>query len=191
MGSVLVLGLDPGFSNVGYAFVRLQDRGDKPIRMGLIRTKKSDKKLKVLASDDNFRRAKEITVALLQVIAEVEAEEGPIRIFCVEAKSFPRNASSAAKVAMFWGILAKLSVDTGIPVEQVRPQEIKTKLCKKAKASKAEVQAACQALFGKVDLEDLCEGIADSNLEHPYDGLATVVACSDSETIRLARRMSV
>ncbi len=82
-------------------------------------------------------------------------------------------------------------MDTGIPVEHVRPQEIKTKLCKKAKASKAEVQAACQDLFGKDDLDKLIGSLAKSLQEHPYDGLASVVACSDSETIRLAIRMSV
>ena len=187
---VLVLGLDPGLSNVGYAVVRLGDR-TTPLRMGLIRTKKSDKKLKVLASDDNFRRCKEVAASMNALVEEVEASEGPIRVFCVEAKSFPRNASAAAKVAMFWGILAKLSVDTGIPVVQVRPQELKIKMCKKAKASKKEVQDACQGIFGKTDLETLCGSIAESNLEHPYDALAAVVACSDSETVRLAMRMSV
>jgi Holliday junction resolvasome RuvABC endonuclease subunit len=188
---VLVMGLDPGFSKIGYSFVRLGGHTDVPIRMGLIQTKKSDKKLKVLASDDNFRRAKSIALELSQLVASVEISEGPVRVFCVEAKSFPRNASAAAKVAMFWGVLAKLSVDTGIPVVQVRPQEIKQKLCKKAKASKAEVQDACRTIFGGDGLDRLVEGIATSNLEHPYDSLATVVACLDSETLRLARRMSV
>jgi Holliday junction resolvasome RuvABC endonuclease subunit len=159
--------------------------------MDLIQTKKSDKKLKVLASDDNFRRCKEISVALTSLIREVEEAEGPIRVFCVEAKSFPRNASSAAKVAMFWGILAMLSVDTGIPVVQASPQQVKIKMCKKAKASKDEVQKACQEIFGKDVLENLCGSIAETNLEHPYDALAVVVACSDSETVRLAMRMSV
>lgn len=187
---VLVLGLDPGMSNVGYAVVRLGDL-TTPLRMGLIQTKKSDKKLKVLASDDNFRRCKEISVALNTLIGEVEKVYGPVRVFCVEAKSFPRNASSAAKVAMFWGILAKLSVDTGIPVVQARPQEVKIKMCQKAKASKEEVRAACQEAFGKSDLEALCGSISETNLEHPYDALAVVVACSDSETVRLAMRMSV
>ncbi len=188
---VLVMGLDPGFSKIGYSIVRLGEGIDTPIRMGLIQTKKSDKKLKVMASDDNFQRAKKIALELGQLVASAEISESPIRVFCVEAKSFPRNASSAAKVAMFWGVLAKLSVDTGIPVVQARPQEIKQKLCKKAKASKAEVQEACRTIFGGHVLDPLVDGIADSNLEHPYDSLAAVVACSDSETVRLARRMSV
>ena len=188
--SVLVMGIDPGFAKVGYSFVQLHQDRAVPVRMGLIQTKKSDKKLKVLASDDNFRRAKVISEELIGVIAEVEAEEGALCALCIEGKSFPRNASAAAKVAMCWGVLAKLSVDTGIPVIQARPQEIKIKLCKKANASKAEVMAACQAIYGKAVLEGLVRSIAQSNLEHPYDSLAAVVACLDSEMLRLARRMS-
>jgi len=190
MSSVLVMGIDPGFSSLGYAFVRLGQTDTVPVRMGLIRTKKSSKKLKVLASDDNFRRSKEIVEALDRVIAEVEAQDvGHLRTICVESMSFPRNSSSAAKVAMVWGILAKMSVDTGIPVLQARPQEIKETLCHKANASKVEVRRACETIFGKDLLDELVKAVPESSREHPYDGLAAVVACLGSETVRLVRKM--
>ena len=72
---------------------------------------------------------------------------------------------------------------------QASPQQIKTKMCGKASASKAEVEEACIRSFG-TEILNLLEGIAKSNREHPVDALAAVVACSDSETLRLARRMA-
>lgn len=182
----LILGVDPGFAKIGYTVVRLQDPLD-PVTMGLIETKQSDKKLKVLSSDDNFRRAREIAEALDRIVKSSE-DIGRIVAICAEAKSFPRNASAAAKVAMTWGVLAAICVRTGIPLLQARPQEIKQKMCGKADASKLEIQEACGKVFGSKILS-LVEGIKRSDLEHPYDALAAVVACSDSETLRLVRRM--
>lgn len=185
----LVIGIDPGFAKVGYSIVRLDRDKLVPITMGILRTKKSDKKLKVLASDDNFRRARELAEALIELATEASAQ-GEVVAICAEAKSFPRNASAAAKVAMFWGILALFCVEKGLPLIQARPQEIKKKMCGETSASKEEVQAACRETFGD-EISLLVEEIGKSDLEHPYDALAAVVACSDSETLRLARRMAV
>lgn len=184
--SVLLLGIDPGFAKVGWAIAELTPEGIRPVDMGLIVTKKSDKKLRVLASDDNVRRGREIVESLDRVLAKYD-----VIALCAEAKSFPRNASAAAKVAICWGILIKIAVALGIPLIQARPQEIKQKLCGKKNVSKKDIQDAVDLLFGVDLIHSLVEGIARSNLEHPYDGLATVVACSDSEVLRLARRMVV
>jgi crossover junction endodeoxyribonuclease RuvC len=183
--SIHILGVDPGFAKIGWTIARLSATGVEPVAMGLITTKKSDKKLKVLASDDNVRRAREIVVALDSVLVEYN-----VYAICAESKSFPRNASAAAKVAICWGILVKTAVSLDVPLIQARPQEIKQKLCGKANASKKEIQAACDQLYGIDTLQPLVEGVTRSNLEHPYDALATVIACSDSEVLRLARKMS-
>ncbi len=185
--SVIVIGIDPGFAKIGWARTRLTAAGVEPIDMGLIQTKKSDKKLNVLASDDNFRRGKEIARALYDLT--VDTTHGKVYTICAERKSFPRNASASAKVAYCWGVLCLLSEITGIPLIQASPQQIKMKMCGKANASKAEVQEACRRSFGD-DISNLVKGITKSNIEHPYDALATVLACSDSETLRLARRMA-
>ena len=189
MSSLYVLGIDPGFANVGYAVTRLTKDGVEPVAMGLIQTKKSDKKLNVLSSDDNFRRGKEIARSLKDIVEQPPGGEGKFIAICAEKKSFPRNASSAAKVAYCWGILCLLSVYTGLPVLSASPQEIKLALCGKANASKIEIQAACNRSFSW-DITELVRGITKSTLEHPYDGLAAVLACSDSETLCLARRMA-
>ena len=63
-----VLGIDPGFANVGYAVVNLQASHDQVLAMGLIRTEKADKKAKTRASEDNLVRAKEIAQELATLI---------------------------------------------------------------------------------------------------------------------------
>ena len=181
-----VLGVDPGFAKVGWTVAEMTPSGFRPVEMGLITTKKSDKKLKVLASDDNVRRARDIATAVNEILARYS-----ILALCAEAKSFPRNASAAAKVAICWGILVQITVTLDLPLIQVRPQEIKTRMCGKANSSKKDIQAACDRMFGVEVLHPLVEGITRSDLEHPYDSLAAVVACSDSEVLRLARKMVV
>lgn len=189
MSNLYVLGLDPGFANIGYAITRLTAEGLEPVALGLIQTKKSDKKLNVLSADDNFRRGKEIARALKKLVETPPGGTGKFIAICAERQSFPRNASAAAKVAMCWGILCLLAVDTGLPFISASPQEIKKHLCGKANASKEEIQIACIRSF-KTNITELVEGITKSTQEHPYDALATVLACSDSEILCLARGMA-
>src|SRR5690606_9650376 len=62
----VVLGLDPGFSNFGWAAVRLlPGGGERVLDVGCIRTDRG--KGKVLVRDDDRRRAAEIARALLGV----------------------------------------------------------------------------------------------------------------------------
>jgi len=179
-----VFGVDPGFAKIGWTIAEITDSGVTPREMGLISTKKSDKKLKVLASDDNVRRAREIAVAMNEILARYA-----VVAVCAEAKSFPRNASAAAKVAICWGVLVQSATTLDLPLIQARPQEIKRSMCGKANVSKKDIQDACDRIFGADVLHPLVKGIAQSDLEHPYDSLAAVVTCSDSEVLRLARKM--
>lgn len=182
--SLLVLGLDPGFANVGWALVELDGSGGKEVLlgMGLISTEKSAKKQNVLASNDNYRRAREIARALRAMTPKPH-------VICAEAMSFPRNASAAAKVAMTWGVVADYCESEGIAMLMASPKELKNAVCQNASASKEEVQAALRIRFGARPGELLkAAGVPPSSQEHPYDGLAAVVACLPSETLTLLRR---
>ncbi len=106
--------LDPGFASVGYAVLLCEGDTVTLSRFGLCRTKKSTDS-EVYASDDNLRRAVEVSAALSALVTESSA---PALGFCVEAFSFPRNASNAAKVALTWGVLACLSESLAIPLWQ-------------------------------------------------------------------------
>lgn len=181
--SILVLGIDPGFANTGWAQLELggSTTPEKLLAMGLIETEKSSKKQKVLSSDDNYRRAREIAKALRKLPRPT--------VICAESMSFPRNSSAAAKVAMTWGVIADFCEVEDIPMLMTSPKELKRAVCSDATASKEDVQKALRLRFADLPIGLLKEaGIPPSSQEHPYDALAAAVACLDSETLRLLRK---
>lgn len=184
--SILVMGVDPGFANTGWALLEL-DGGvygatpEKLVAMGLIETEKSSKKQKVLSADDNYRRAREISKAVRKLTRPT--------VICAESMSFPRNASAAAKVAMTWGILADFCEAEDVPMLMTSPKELKKAICEDASASKETIQAALRVRYKDLPIELLkAAGIPPSSQEHPYDALAAAVACLDSESLRLLRK---
>lgn len=180
-----MLGIDPGLANMGYAVLEIGAKSDRVVRMGVICTEKSDKKVNVLASDDNLRRAREMYSYLWKNVVGA----WQISAMCVEAKSFPRNASAAAKTAISWGLIAALSEHLNIPVCQVSPQAQKKCVAGSKSASKEEVQGALDGIYGQNNLRSIgLEGLPKGKLEHPYDALATIHACMSSDMIRMLRR---
>mgnify|MGYP006274615547 CR=1 FL=1 len=184
-----ILGIDPGFASVGYAVVALGDvpTNDHPVRMGVVRTQKANEKRKVRASEDNLERAKEIAKEIQTILTLY-----PTSLICAETMSYPRNSAAAAKMAICWGILAAVAQQRGIAITQASPQEVKKAVCGKKDASKDEVKAAMNAMFPAelTGSMGLCANIPASVQEHPYDALAAVLACRDSEVFLLARRMA-
>jgi Holliday junction resolvasome RuvABC endonuclease subunit len=183
-----VLGLDPGFACVGYALAHLLPDGEiKPVAIGVLRTEKSNKKANVFASEDNVRRSREISKFLRSLL---KSENGTVHALCAETMSFPRSASVAAKMAMCWGVVSCLSDIFDVPVLQASPQGLKLKVAGEKTASKEDVQKALEAKFGAEKLAAMMPDVPPSLLEHPFDALGAIVACNDSEVLRLARRMS-
>jgi len=187
--SVLILGLDPGFANVGWALVELNGgvsgtATETLVGMGLIETEKSAAKQNVLASNDNYRRAREISRAIRLLTPRAQ-------VICAESMSFPRNASAAAKVAMTWGVVADYCEAESITMLMASPKELKRAVCSDASASKTQIQEALRVRFGVRPGELLkSAGVPPSSQEHPYDALAAIVACLHSETLSLLRRAS-
>jgi Holliday junction resolvasome RuvABC endonuclease subunit len=181
MHSPVILGFDPGLTNFGYAVIQ----GTRLIDIGVHRTDKSDAKRKVLASDDNTRRIRELA-------AFAWAKwHGERRVICAESMSFPRNSSSAAKMAMTWGVIVTLAHVTDSPLLQASPQEVKKFVCQKKDASKKEIEGAVVALYPKATtlLEE--QRIAQTYREHAYDALAVAITCRNSDTVRMMSVVSV
>jgi crossover junction endodeoxyribonuclease RuvC len=179
----VVIGCDPGFGHLGAAVVELSPKHALVLALHHSSTEKSDKKRSVYASDDNLRRAQELSVSLENLIAAYH----PVAL-CVEAMSFPRNASSAQKVGIAWGVIASLARQYGLPVLQQSPQAIKLAVCGRKDASKEDVQAALHTRYSNLTALDKTAKLTKTVREHPYDALAAVVACLNSEVILLARR---
>jgi Holliday junction resolvasome RuvABC endonuclease subunit len=184
----VVMAIDPGFASFGVVLVQLALVGvpteDTVVLMDVIRTKKSTKKTSVLASDDNYRRAKEIATRLRSLI-----NTWNVVAICGESMSFPRSSSAAAKVALSWGVVADIAVQHQLPLVQASPQRIKAFVCGRANASKDEVACALNKLYPEIG--SLCATVTPSEWEHPMDALAAFVACKDGEVLRMARPRSL
>ena len=184
----LLLGIDPGLAHLGYALVEVKSEGFEVVRtldgvvMDCIETSKSHKKLAVKASDDNTKRARFMFDHLHQIFKEADQ----IRAICVEAMSYPRNSSASHKMGVSWGLVVALSCLYGVPIVQASPQEIKDVVCGNKQASKDDVQRALSQQF-QVPLDTWTKG----RREHPFDALGAVLACQDSEVIRMVRNLAV
>jgi Holliday junction resolvasome RuvABC endonuclease subunit len=181
-----LLGLDPGFANLGFAVVEFGPSAGgwgisrwRVVRFGVLRTEASSKKRKVLAVEDNVRRALEIARCLRSLATCCPRTVA----ICAESMSFPRSSSVAAKVAMSWGAIASLSEAANIPILQASPQQVKHAVCGVKSATKEEVQAAVLAMYPEI--EALRAGIAKGLWEHPHDALAVAHLCLQSDVVRL------
>lgn len=180
----VVIGLDPGFASFGVAVVEIGREGETPVYLGVIRTQKSSKKLRMLAVDDNFERTQRIADELTQLLLAYE-----VVAIGAESMSFPRNASSSAKVGMTWGVIASLALRHSLPVFQCSPQQLKQKVAGSKKASKADVADALRQLYPATDFDELLKKLPMGEHEHAWDALASVVVCLDAEPVKMVRRM--
>ena len=134
---MVILGIDPGFTSLGWALLDFSKARPRCVGAGVIRTK-SDPKFK--RCDDNKRRIG----ILASELAKLNKEHEPI-VIAAEAQSWTRFQKADRAVAMAWGCLAALAEVWGCPVLQFRPQEIKAPLCNDSSASKKAVQTQIEA----------------------------------------------
>lgn len=178
---IRVASFDIGFAECGFCEIEVdKNTGDvEPIRMGVIVTKPSTKKRKVLAIDDNLRRARELSALIGMLVSDAD-------LVCTEAMSLPRNASSSAKIGIAWGVLISHAQACSVPVLQVTPAEVRHRMLgHNRKATKDDVEHVLVQRFGKKLFSVLLKDITPSRHNHAYDALAAAIACLDSEQVRL------
>ena len=178
-----VIGYDPGLRNFGWATVYFDKHGEPTLTdCNVWCTTPSDTKLRVLAGEDNFRRARELYKNIDSLMRKVE----PVAV-CIEGMSFPQNPSAAVKLALSWGALAAACTVYHLPTVHPSPQQIKKHVCDKRNASKLEVEEAVK------ELDPACATVLDrvpkGRREHAVDAYASVLTSLESDVIQLARKM--
>jgi Holliday junction resolvasome RuvABC endonuclease subunit len=147
--------------------------------MGVITTEKD--KRKVLEHEDLLKRLIKVRTGLDRVVLERMLDDrgdSEVAALCIEALSYPRNLSAAAKVAATWGIMVGYS----LPIIQRSPQEVKLAVCGNRFASKAAIEAELEARFPNA--ASLLGDMPKSRWEHAFDSLAVTVACIDDPLIK-------
>jgi crossover junction endodeoxyribonuclease RuvC len=165
-----ILGIDPGFSSLGWAVCSSSSDGVLAHYCGVIRTEKSNKKIQLRASEDNINRAQTIYLELDETIKEHE-----IDLVCTESMSWPRNAGVVAKMGIVWGVIASVCYASRLPMLQVSPVEIKKSLTGSKQASKEEMIAKIVELYPKLAIPS-----QQTLQEHAADAVAAVLACRNS-----------
>lgn len=188
---VLVVGIDPGLAHLGWARVLIRSSSEELVGLGVFASRKSDKKRNILGADDNVRRARELAKEISKVLGLIDLGEhdkqlAMPRVVCAETMAFLRGASATAKLHLAWGVLVGRLESNGLPLVQASPQEVKVAACGRRDASKADVLEAMRKRFTRVD-RYLNEIHPAGDREHAVDALAVVVACLESEVVRLAR----
>lgn len=183
---VVLLGLDPGFESYGWAKLAVTEATIEVRGMGLFLTSLADKKKNVSVVIDDFRRAREIAAFLAPLVEGVDA-------VCIEGITPFKHASIMKKMGYAWGATAAAVEAARLPVAMATPAEIKKAACGVKDASKEDVQAAMERLFppeGGLTLRArfLPGMVAKDKLEHPFDALACIMACFQSDIIRATVR---
>ena len=131
---MLVLGIDPGTATTGYGFIRENDDGSLKVGdYGVILT----------SPDDSMpQRLRELYIGLKEII----------NLHCpvcgaVEKLFFQRNVRTAISVGQARGIALLAFAESGLPVYEYTPLEVKQSVVGYGGADKVQVQQMVKALL--------------------------------------------
>ena len=129
-----VLGVDPGVAAVGVAAVGRRDRRPALLGAETIRTPSG------LAEAARLR-------LIHDRLREVIAEHRPTSV-AIERVAWNRNQVSALRVARATGVILLAAAESGLPVEEYGPLEVKMAVTGSGVADKAQVRSALAKLHG-------------------------------------------
>jgi Holliday junction resolvasome RuvABC endonuclease subunit len=172
-----VLGIDPGFSSLGWSVIKAGKVDIDPLVCGVIKTEKAMRKVQVRASEDNIQRAQQIYNELDDLI-----NNRAIQLICTETMSWPRNAGVVAKMGIVWGVISSVACRYGLPIIQASPVDIKFEMTQDKKASKEKMIEWVKMFFPTLEFPK--QTILH---EHCADATAAVWACRRSQLFMAMR----
>lgn len=175
--SVIVC-LDLALANTGVAVLSVNiNSKDELIKVQTIHTDKC-KKLKV--SDDEWRRTKELTAALEQIIKETN----PVHVFIECPTGGSKSASAARSMAVARGAACACLHGLGKSATLISPFEAKAAATGNKLAEKSDVKEAVKKEFP--DFQGWVLGkrgqVVEGLNEHVYDALSVYMAARQTET---------
>lgn len=187
--SVVVVGFDPGIAKCGIAVVELfRGHGERVLHLDVFTTVKSDRKHRVLASDDTIRRFQELHRAIGVLIGPRGRYD--VSAVAMEAFSAPRSASAAAKVSGVIGVIVGFAEAMECPLVSVPPKMVKSATVGRMSASKSSIEAAMTTKFRadavKVFLT-FYERVPMGDRNHAMDALAVVSSVATGDVFRALR----
>jgi crossover junction endodeoxyribonuclease RuvC len=145
-----ILGIDPGFGRVGFGIVE-QTAGNswKCVKFGCIETPSKSKFVDRLVT---IRRE------LVFLIKEYK----PTRI-AVEELFFFKNVKTAIEVGQARGVILLTAAESGVPVDEFTPLQIKQAMTGYGRAEKGQMQKIISVVLGlkeKIKSDDAADALA-------------------------------
>jgi len=152
---VITLGIDPGTAICGFGVVELRNGDVRLIDAGCIRTP---------TESSDAERLHQLHGALRSLLAE----HRPQRIG-IERLFFQRNVQTAMTVGQARGVALLAAAESGVPIDEPTPNEVKQTICGNGSADKAQVAAMVEKLLGRP-----LRGVPDD----ATDALAIAIGCA-------------
>ena len=146
---MIFLGIDPGFDRVGFGVVELQGNNRKYLASGVITTSRAQ---------DFYSRLVEIQEDLQQICKTYNPS-----IACIETLFFSKNTKTAMKVAEARGGINTYLYKSGLVINEVSPNTIKSALTGDGRADKKQVEFMVKKSLNLPNLkaiDDACDALA-------------------------------
>lgn len=131
---LIILGIDPGLATIGYGVIEEQKHAYKPIDYGIISTP---------AGISLPRRLQMIFSAMEELIARFSPDE-----IAFEELFFNKNVKTALNVAHARGVLVLAAMNSGRPMFEYTPLQVKQAVVGYGRADKHQVQHMVMTLLG-------------------------------------------
>ena len=128
-----VFGIDPGFGRMGFGVVRYDGHKFELVDTGCITTEKDlthAERLKMIASD------------LRQLLEQHRPEK-----VAIEELFFGKSTTTAMKVAEARGVAQLICAELGLPIIELKPNQIKLAVTGDGNADKGQMQTMVQRLL--------------------------------------------
>ena len=153
--AVITLGIDPGTAICGFGVVSFDGSSLRLVDAGCIRT---------TATETDAQRLRQLHAALVELIATHQPA-----VIGVERLFFQRNVQTAMTVGQARGVALLAAAETGVPIHEPTPNEVKQAICGNGAADKRQVASMVERLLG-VSLV--------STPDDATDALAIAIGCA-------------
>lgn len=147
--SRIILGLDPGFADLGYGVIEHDSSKDRCIAYGSLKTP---------AGMPLGRRLLTLSSELERLVDEFRPE-----VVGLETLFFSTNAKTAMDVAEARGVIRLVLEKSGVPYLEIGPGQVKVAVSGHGKAAKADVQKMVKILLGLKEIpkpDDAADALA-------------------------------
>lgn len=143
----IILGIDPGTTDVGFAVIELSRNSRTILTYGVIHTTpkipQSEKLVEIMHDLKDILEQYKITHA------------------AIEKLFFSTNLKTGIDVAQSRGVVVAIIAEQGIPIAEYTPLQVKKAICGNGKAEKKQIGRAVQLLF-KLDAIPKPDDAADA-----------------------------